>query len=200
MGTPEGLCMRCLTTPCAEHASLPNGIKAEETPDQQRIAEIRQREQAATKGPWYVRRCQWAGEDEACAVQATPPAPKDWSYTGIFYDASYDECHHVVNRDDADFIAHARADIPWLLARLATLEQALAAQQGWRPIATALKGESVIGYTLKLPERWVRVGLGAVCSDGEWLWHQDVPWAPATHWRPLDPPLAPSASADGEQP
>jgi hypothetical protein len=181
MGTPEGLCMRCLTTPCAEHASLPNGIKAEETPDQQRIAEIRQREQAATKGPWYVRRCQWAGEDEACAVQATPPAPTDWSYVGIFYDASYDECHHVVNRDDADFIAHARADIPWLLARLATLEQAL------QELTAACERDFTGPNTHD-------------CRDDESVAAGETMAITFGMIRRARKALAPSASADGEQP
>ena len=58
----------------------------------------------------------------------------------------------------------------------------------WQPIETAPHGKSLIGYTVKLPERWVRVGLGARLRDGTWLWHQDVEWGPATHWMPLPAP------------
>jgi hypothetical protein len=59
--------------------------------------------------------------------------------------------------------------------------------EDWQPIETAPKDHStVIGYYLKLPERWIRVGLGCV-FHGEWMWHQDGPWGPATHWRPLPP-------------
>jgi hypothetical protein len=59
---------------------------------------------------------------------------------------------------------------------------------GWRDITEAPHGRSLIGYCVKLPERWVRVGLGAKLANGEWLWHQDVEWGPATHWMPLHAP------------
>lgn len=61
-------------------------------------------------------------------------------------------------------------------------------RSGWQPIDSAPKDSTtLIGYRLKLPERWIRVGLGANLG-GEWTWHQDVPWEPATHWMPLPPP------------
>lgn len=87
------------------------------------------------------------------------------------------------------------------MARMATEEQrdALVQALEWQPIETAPRdGVSVIGYGVKLPERWMRVGLGVVCSDGEWLWHLDLGWGPATHWKPLNPPAA-LASVEGQQ-
>lgn len=79
---------------------------------------------------------------------------------------------------------------------------ALQAEQdasGWQPIATAPTGRTLIGYTVKLPEQWVRVGLGAKSSlGGDWLWHQDVPWAPATHWMPLPSPPRQAAQDAGK--
>lgn len=63
-------------------------------------------------------------------------------------------------------------------------------QEGWQPISTAPKDSTtVIGYCLKLPERWIRVGLGNYLN-GDWSWHQDVTWRDATHWQPLPPPPA----------
>jgi hypothetical protein len=77
------------------------------------------------------------------------------------------------------------------LWRLLTAVLGLIEQQQWQPIETARPNVTVtlIGYCLKLPERWVRVGMGSMVQ-GEWMWHQDVPWEPATHWMPL--PLPPS--------
>jgi hypothetical protein len=84
----------------------------------ERLAEIRAREQAATEGPWQV------GTDDDDAVDS------HW-----VYDASWSEVgdvrtpHDEVRGDavmDARFIAHARQDVPALLA---AVEAALALHQ-----------------------------------------------------------------------
>ena len=67
------------------------------------------------------------------------------------------------------------------LLKFAAAAFALGQSSRWQPIETLPHGRSLIGYVVKLPERWVRVGLGAKLRSGEWLWHQDVDWAPATH-------------------
>jgi hypothetical protein len=73
----------------------------------------------------------------------------------------------------------------WLTGLLREAAAALSPQPPWQPIETAPKdARTLIGYGLKLPERWVRVGLGTY-FQGDWMWHEDVPWAPATHWMPL---------------
>ncbi len=68
----------------------------------ERIAAIRAREQAATPGPWEIK--QWT--DQTGEVESYLSI--DWS-----------------DEEDQDFIANARADIPWLLDRLARAEELL---------------------------------------------------------------------------
>lgn len=44
---------------------------------------------------WTVYRCQFANDQEACGLN------------GESFDASYDECHHTLNYDDATFVIEA---------------------------------------------------------------------------------------------
>lgn len=79
-------------------------------PDQTRIDAIQAREQAATKGPWNAT------------------ATLDEHETPVFYSQAPE--HHGESlfeadwgtQADADFCAHAREDIPYLLAALARLQ------------------------------------------------------------------------------
>ena len=65
-----------------------------------------------------------------------------------------------------------------------------AAPVAWLPIEGAPRdSRPLIGYRLKLPERWIRVGLGTNL-DGDWMWSQDVPWEPATHYQLFVPPVS----------
>jgi len=72
--------------------------------------------------------------------------------------------------------------------------------QVWQPIETLHTGDTVIGHYVQMPERWCRVGLGCLDANGEWLWHQDVPWGPATHWQPYIVPDPPVSASSGETP
>lgn len=75
--------------------------------DEQRVAEIRARLEAATPGPWQT----WPDGTEESVESVS---------VGRFV------CHLNSNmrqfREDAAFIAHAREDVPYLLARLAAAE------------------------------------------------------------------------------
>lgn len=82
-----------------------------------RLDEIRARADAATPGPWGV----WTSMDNTRDIlsEAEHPAVP---LAGLYgRDGSE---HPTAGEDaDADFIAHARSDIPYLLDRLATSEQ-----------------------------------------------------------------------------
>ena len=71
----------------------------------ERMAEIKAREAAATKGPWN-------GATDPSHFDADCVDSSEWSM-------------YVERRNDRDFIAHARADIPYLLARVEAMEAAL---------------------------------------------------------------------------
>ena len=76
--------------------------------DQTRLAEIRARVEAATPGPWEF--------SESNLIVAPEPDDSDWwgevaSVTDSYFN----------NTVDADFIAHSRADVPFLLNLVASL-------------------------------------------------------------------------------
>ncbi len=68
-----------------------------------RLEEIRKRAEAATEGPWQNVRPGGIPPGIVCDIKGKP-----WDIT-----------------DDAEFISHARSDIPWLLALLAQKDEAL---------------------------------------------------------------------------
>ena len=80
-----------------------------------RLNEIEARANAATEGPW-----EWEGEakaewEEGANSLVPSRRPDDPVLYGYGYDASGIE---VKNPADAEFIAHARADVPALVAAL----------------------------------------------------------------------------------
>ena len=90
------------------------------TNDEARVAEIRGRCDAATEGPWIVE-----SRSDGLAVGT----PKTWypqeTYALVYSSGTPDDpmsgwTAEAINREvlNADFIAHARTDVPWLLARL----------------------------------------------------------------------------------
>ena len=108
-----------------------------------RLEEIEARANAATAGPW--------SETDDYIQKVEPP----WS-------ASHDAIAHDVMRDeDRIFIAHARSDIPWLLARIKALEKVAVAAFAWRddssPVGCGLATEedltdAVDAYRSQYPE------------------------------------------------
>jgi hypothetical protein len=70
---------------------------------EQRIEQIKERTDKATKGEWRTR--------------STHPPDQGFKVAEIAYSSV------VLLNDDADFIANAREDVPFLLARIAELER-----------------------------------------------------------------------------
>lgn len=105
-----------------------------------RLAEIRAREEAATPGPWRVENNQqdlnrWVSSDDQTL-------DINFGYLGNS------------TQNDARFVAHAREDVPWLLAELDRLTAELA-----RHAACALCGHERHrhGYEPIIRQDW--------CSD-----------------------------------
>ena len=103
-----------------------------------RLNEIEARANAATEGPW-----EWEGEAKAeweLGANSLVPSrrPDDPVLYGYGYDASGIE---VKTPADAEFIAHARTDVPWLLEQVERRDKALEAVldlhkedgHGWGP-------------------------------------------------------------------
>jgi hypothetical protein len=82
---------------------------SEQGQSEDRIAQIRAREQAATKGPWTAYEMTHYGD----------------SGTGFWSVQPIGEPDDTMTESDAAFIANARVDIPYLLDRLSALEETL---------------------------------------------------------------------------
>jgi hypothetical protein len=94
------------------------------TPQEQE-QEIREREQAATVGPWE-RSDEPDGGHRVCQIEAGVCV----CCLGLMGNYDYENTRWSTAtvetwRADAEFVAHARDDIPYLLARVAQLEAAL---------------------------------------------------------------------------
>lgn len=94
--------------------------------DDERISEIRARLEAATPGPWeaLTRAPDW-GATEIGAQLDTPDA-RVIADTELWGRQPTEQ-----NVQDAAFIAHAREDVPFLLARLGALEAERDAARAW---------------------------------------------------------------------
>jgi len=89
------------------------------------LAEVRARTDAATPGPWIAETAQDCDEDGwlnsesfTGVVLASPPPGADYDPESVSYGAL---------GPDAAFVAHARTDVPWLLAEVARRDAALEA-------------------------------------------------------------------------
>lgn len=85
------------------------------------LTAIRQRAEAATPGPWTA--AEWFGSDEGGWAAIGPHHTTD--IDDVEFADEPDGIVHARAKLDADFIAHARDDIPYLLDRIEVLEQAL---------------------------------------------------------------------------
>lgn len=99
-----------------------------------RLREIGERCERATTGPWYPGRADMQSYDGMTGGAFTniyvDSDKKRHSVTGgalprivARTEQDLDEPEADNNKADADFIAHARADIPWLLALVARLRR-----------------------------------------------------------------------------
>ena len=90
---------------------------------QERMGQIHEREQAATKGEWHASVC-ISGEECWCRCISSNILDED----GVEDTVTSSGC---VNKPDAEFISNAKQDIPWLLARLINAEALLRDLRGW---------------------------------------------------------------------
>ena len=120
-----------------------------------RLNEIEARANAATEGPW-----EWEGDakaewEEGANSLVPSRRPDDPVLYGYGYDASGIE---VKTPADAEFIAHARTDVPWLLEQVERRDKALEAVldlhkedgHGWGP-GESFCTECQQGYGLLVP-------------------------------------------------
>lgn len=118
--------------------------------DEERLAEIEARAAKATAGPWAV-------DGSSAADIALGVTYGDDTETWVQSSTGHidDEGGHTV--DDAQFIAHARTDVPWLVERVRALtaehDQTLKAFAGYRVqrraddewLAESVKIKTVLG-------------------------------------------------------
>lgn len=115
------------------------------------VEAIRQRCEGASPGPWAVETCGEKGDgsdvvgivfgpdDEDCAQPLSgdlPACDDDGEPIDYYRDEIVAEFHHHNRRPHADalFVAHARSDIPALLAEVESLRARLAAPKGVEPL------------------------------------------------------------------
>lgn len=107
------------------------------TPEQ--LAAIRARAEAATPGPWMVDEgLVWDDGTGECECQWYREI-RGWTDHGVQCEAGY----LVLSREDAEFIAHARSDIPALVAEVERLR---------RTIRRAVDDLSVVKSLAQTPE------------------------------------------------
>ena len=80
---------------------------------QQRLQTIREREQKATKGPWLWDGSDTEADEPYIFTDRSHVAPKSVS---VLFNADWG------TNEDADFIAHSREDLPFLLDLVASLQ------------------------------------------------------------------------------
>lgn len=95
------------------------------------LDEIERKATAAIgKYRWRVVRCSHADEGTACAIKDEPLVSEneDAYQRGVCFDASYDECHHVLSLANAEHIA--ASDPATVLALVGIIRQLEAAASG----------------------------------------------------------------------
>ena len=85
------------------------------------LKEIEARCDAATEGPWEVGYCYGLSRDARCACSVKPAGGEYYYTDAIVASDARDECGHPMFLVDAEFIAHARADVPALIAEVRRL-------------------------------------------------------------------------------
>jgi hypothetical protein len=162
----------------------------------ERLAEIRKRLNAATPGPWKAYYSEYEvvtnGGEFVCSVAKCDCDEGDEDEEDDI-DAVFDRIAVLSNQ--AAFIAHARTDIPDLLSEVERLKVELLAlreQTRWIPVSE------------KLPEAgtFVDVSVGGVLQnhtahyyEGDWYWcdpeADPAPREVVSHWRARPLPPAP---------
>lgn len=111
----------------------------------ERVEQIRARERAATEGPWIAKDLGsdvynshnkagwwWVWQESkqpyyggVLELDTKPDGTADFNGGNLGQAAITDNDDGVQEQADAEFMAHSREDIPWLLARVAELEAEL---------------------------------------------------------------------------
>ena len=92
--------------------------------DNERLAAIRERHEKATKGPWWNDDISWAEIDDITVWCGDKDDPECLLNIGPnFSEMSNEGGKGTQSWNDAEFIAHARADVPDLLAEVERLKQ-----------------------------------------------------------------------------
>lgn len=87
----------------------------------ERIEQIRTRVEAATAGPWRVVLDDSEGPKTVWRQCESDKHPDDPERLSVYDDCCFDGGLHsepFYREADAEFVAHARVDVPWLLDRL----------------------------------------------------------------------------------
>jgi hypothetical protein len=120
-----------------------------------RVEAIKARADAATPGPWnWEARGVWTEYEQAIGGPVLDePGPRDQAsgtigYVGDLYPRGFNH-----PSENMEFVAHARADVPWLLERAAELAKAL---------ATLVRPDN--GYCNQCKGRWL------YRRDGSWVY------------------------------
>lgn len=149
--------------------------------DDPRLAEMRAREQAATRGPWRAGK---SGNNNVYGPDGD-------------YDASGAVAAVFKGPANREFIAHAREDIPYLLDLVQQQAEALQQIPTWQPIETAPKDTDVVAFFPDTRDGYNVMIVHQFADDpGAW-YQQDADLCPdaldvePTHWQPLpDPPAS----------
>ena len=109
--------------------------------DAKELAEIEARANAATPGPWRAVDKSVRTDKQRPDLGLYNHAPNAWdggicnTIGGGYYSRKGDGVN-VLARDNAAFIAHARTDIPWLIARVRELEAQAAVNNAAENVVT----------------------------------------------------------------
>ena len=150
-----------------------------------RIAEIQQRCEAATPSPWEVEKYYHDEPYEQFIKSAAVVSTYEDGSKGTITRNNWS--NPVVA--DLEFIAHAREDIPYLLAQLAERDkeiERLQESQRWIPVSERLPKKD------SNPMRDTDAGIQKVRG---WICHN--PRTDITHWKPL--PKPPEGGAEHER-
>lgn len=118
------------------------------TPDDlKRLEEIEGREKAASPGPWKAEI--WHGNDGGFAAVGPVHLPAD-GYEDEW--ESPDDKHGQLAQLDANFMASAREDVPWLIAKVRELEEEVEKLRDMGPGVTHEGGGKVSMKMRELPK------------------------------------------------
>lgn len=93
-----------------------------------RLSDIRARAEAATPGPWGWHAMHYPNTRVTALRSETARYPE---YPGVPVSVIKSLDHSAYKQADAEFIAEARVDVPWLLDRLAEAERLARVSLDW---------------------------------------------------------------------